>query len=104
MIRHIVLTRFKPEMTEDEIADIHAGLSALTTRLPSARGFTGGRSASPERIERGYMHGFVIDFDSWEDLKAYADHPEHRALGARIVENAVGGIAGVLVLDLDVPG
>lgn len=104
MIRHIVLTRFKPEMTEDEIADIHAGLSALTTRLPGARGFTGGRSASPERIERGYKHGFVIDFDGREDLKAYADHPEHRALGARIVENAEGGIDGVLVLDLEVPG
>jgi len=104
MIRHIVLTRFKPEMTEDDIADIYAGLSALTDTLQGARGFTGGRSASPERIERGYKHGFVIDFDGWEDLKANADHPEHRALGARIVENAEGGIDGVLVLDLEVPG
>lgn len=104
MIRHIVLTRFKPETTEDEIADIYAGLSALTDTLPGARGFTGGRSASPERIERGYRHGFVIDFDSWADLETYADHPEHRALGARIVDNAVDGIDGVLVVDLDVAG
>ncbi|MDN2579315.1 Dabb family protein [Aquibium sp. ELW1220] len=102
MIRHIVLTRFKPDMTENEIADIYAGLSALTDSLQGARGFTGGRSASPERIERGYMHGFVIDFDGWAELKAYADHPKHRALGARIVENAIGGIDGVLVLDLEV--
>ena len=104
MIRHIVLTRFKPETAEDEIADIYAGLSALTDTLSGAHGFTGGRSASPERIERGYMHGFVVDFDGWADLKTYADHPEHRALGARIVENAEGGIGGVLVLDLEVPG
>jgi len=104
MIRHIVLTRFKPETAEDEIADIYAALSALTDTLPGARGFTGGRSTSPERIERGYMHGFVIDFDSWTALKAYAEHPEHQALGARIVENAEGEIDGVLVLDLEVPG
>ena len=104
MIRHIVLTRFKLETTEDEIADIYARLSALTETLSGARGFTGGRSASPERIERGYMHGFVIDFDGWAELKTYAEHPEHQTLGARIVENAVGGIDGVLVLDIEVPG
>ncbi|RST88050.1 Dabb family protein [Aquibium carbonis] len=103
MIRHIVLTKFKPETTEDEIADIYAGLSALTDKRSGARGFTGGRSASPEQIERGYMHGFVIDFDSWKNLKAYAEHSEHRKLGARIVENAVGGIDGILVLDIEVP-
>jgi len=102
MIRHIVLTKFKPETAEDTIAEIYAGLSALTAKLAGARNFVGGRSASPEQIERGYMHAFVIDFDSWADLKIYAEHPEHRELGSRIVANAAGGIEGVLVLDLDV--
>lgn len=104
MIRHIVLTKFKPETEERDILDIYAGLSDLTRRLSGAQGFTGGRSESPEQIERGYTHAFVIDFDSWEDLETYAKHPEHQALGARIVENAVGGIDGVLVLDLNVEG
>lgn len=102
MIRHIVLTKFKPETAEDAIAEIYAGLSELTDALPGARDFTGGRSQSPEQIERGYMHGFIIDFDSWADLKTYADHPTHQALGAWLVENATGGIDGILVLDLDV--
>ena len=102
MIRHIVLTRFRPETPEATIAGIYAGLSALTDKLPGAQDFTGGRSESPEQIERGYMHGFVIDFDSWEALQSYADNAEHKALGAQLVENAVGGIDGILVLDLDV--
>ncbi len=102
MIRHIVLTKFKPDTTEDTIAAIYRDLSALTDKLAGARAFTGGRSQSPEQIERGYMHGFVIDFDTWEDLQAYSDKSEHKALGARLVENAVGGIDGILVLDLDV--
>ena len=102
MIRHIVLTKFNTETTEEAIAEIYAGLSTLTDKLSGAHNFTGGRSQSPEQIERGYMHGFVIDFDSWVDLKLYADHPEHKALGYQLVENAIDGVEGILVLDLDV--
>ncbi len=102
MIRHIVLTKFRPDTTEAKIADIYAGLSALANKLPGAQNFTGGRSHSPEQIERGYMQGFVIDFDSWDALQNYADNPEHQALGGQLVANAVGGIDGILVLDLDV--
>ncbi|MFK7877879.1 MAG: Dabb family protein [Paracoccaceae bacterium] len=102
MIRHIVLTKFKPDVSEEKIAQIYAGLSALAENLAGAQNFTGGRSQSPEQIERGYLHGFVIDFDGWDALKTYADDPEHQALGAQLVANAVGGIDGILVLDLDV--
>ncbi|MGB5864894.1 MAG: Dabb family protein [Sulfitobacter sp.] len=102
MIRHIVLTKFKPETKEETVARIYASLGALTDTLSGAHNFTGGRSESPEQIERGYMHGFVIDFDNWAALNTYAEHPKHKSLGVQIVENAVGGIDGVLVLDLDV--
>lgn len=102
MIRHIVLTKFKLETPEDKIAQIYGGLSAVAEKLPGAHGFTGGRSESPEQIERGYMHGFVIDFDDWAALQAYADNEDHKALGAQLVANAVGGIDGILVLDLPV--
>ena len=102
MIRHIVLTKFKSETTETKIAEIYAALSALIDSLPGAHNFTGGRSQSPEQIERGYMHGFVVDFGSWADLKIYAEHPEHQALGSQLVNNAAGGLEGILVLDLEV--
>ena len=102
MIRHIVLTKFKPDASEETIKGIYNGLAALADRLPGAANFTGGRSESPEQIERGYMHGFVIDFDSWDALQTYADNEEHKALGGQLVANAVGGIDGILVLDLDV--
>ncbi len=102
MIRHIVLTRFKPDVPEATIKGIYDGLADLTDRLPGAAHFTGGRSESPEQIERGYMHGFVIDFDDWAALQAYADNDEHKALGGQLVAHAAGGIDGILVLDLDV--
>lgn len=102
MIRHIVLTKFKPETPEEKVSEIYRGLADLTLTLPGARDFKGGRSQSPEQIERGYMHGFVIDFDDWAALQAYSENEEHKALGAQLVANAVGGIDGILVLDIEV--
>lgn len=102
MIRHIVLTKFRPDVTKETIKGIYDGLAALVGRLPGAANFIGGRSESPEQIERGYMHGFVIDFESWDALQTYTDNEEHRALGGQLVANAVGGMDGILDLDLDV--
>ena len=102
MIRHIVLTKFKPETSEDKVAEIYNGLAEVTAKLPGASNFAGGRSESPEQIERGYMHGFVVDFDDWHALRAYSENKEHKALGAQLVANADGGIDGILVLDIDV--
>lgn len=102
MIRHIVLTQFPRDTPEPRIADIYAALASLTSKLPGAHAFTAGPSNSPENLERGYTHGFTIDFDSWADLETYATHPDHKELGAQLTTLAVGGIDGVLVMDLEV--
>lgn len=102
MIRHIVLTKFKPATPDATIKSIYDGLAKVVKTLPGAANFTGGRSKSPEQIERGYMHGFVIDFDDWDALQAYTDNEDHKEYGAELVANAVGGMDGILVLDLDV--
>ncbi|CUX80407.1 MAG: Stress responsive A/B Barrel Domain [Roseibaca calidilacus] len=103
MIRHIVLTRLKPDVQETAIAAVYAGLSAVVACHPGARNFCAGRSASPEQMERGYGHGFTIDFDDWAALDAYAQDPEHRALGAQLVALAQDGLDGLIVLDIEVP-
>ena len=102
MIRHIVLVRFRTDLTEAQIAALLAPLGPLSQRLGFAA--TWGRSESPEKIERGYLHGFVADFASWEALAAYQDDPGHKAFGAGLVAHAVGGIDGILVFDLSTDG
>jgi hypothetical protein len=98
MIRHIVLIRFPASLTEPQIADLLAPLGPLSRRL----GFTAhwGRSDSPEKIERGFRHGFTADFADWAALQAYQDDPGHKAFGAGLVAHAEGGIDGILVFDL----
>ena len=99
MIRHIVLIRCRAEVTEAAITAIFAALPALAARL----GFTyaAGRSQSPEKIERGYLHGFTLDFASWNALQTYADDPDHKAFGGQPVADAEGGIDGLLVFDME---
>lgn len=100
MIRHIVLVRFRPEVPEAEIAAIFADLAAIRAKLPGVIDIRSGRSESPEQIERGYMHGFTVDFTDWAALAAYQDHSDHRRVGAALIAAAEGGIDGILVFDL----
>lgn len=102
MIRHIVLMRFRADVSEPAIAAIFADLHAIKSVLPGVVSITSGRSESPEMMERGYMHGFVSDFADWAALEAYQNHPDHKRVGAALVAAAVGGIDGILVFDLAV--
>ena len=98
MIRHIVLIRFRPDVSEQKIAGIFAALGPLSQRLGFS--WVAGRSESPEQIERGYLHGFTIDFASWEALATYAMDAEHKDFGGQLVAHAEGGVEGILVFDL----
>ena len=100
MIRHIVLVKFRPDVSEAEIAAIFADLAAIRARLPGVIDIRAGRSESPEQIERGYMHGFTVDFTDWAALAAYQDHPDHRRVGAALVAAAEGRLSAILVFDL----
>lgn len=100
MIRHIVLLRARTDVSDARIAEVFADLPALAVQVPGLLGFCAGRSESPEKIERGYRHGFTIDFASWDALAAYAAHPAHDRFSANLVAAAEGGIDGILVFDL----
>lgn len=102
MIRHIVLIRFRPEIGESHITAIFEDLDSIRGKVPGLVSITSGRSESPEKIERGYMHGFVADFTGWDALDAYQKHPDHKRAGAALIDAAEGGIEGILVFDLPV--
>lgn len=100
MIRHIVLIRFRSDVREDTIQAIFDDLHSIEGSIPGLGAVHSGRSESLEAIERGYMHGFTADFADWAALAAYQEHPDHKRVGAALVENAEGGLDGILVFDL----
>jgi hypothetical protein len=103
MIRHIVLIKFKTDLPEAAIAALFDELHLIKGKIPGLMSITSGKSESPEQMERGYMHGFVVDLTDWNALQAYQDNPDHQKLGAKLVAHAIGGKDGILCFDLSVP-
>jgi len=104
MVRHIVLIRFRPDVSASAIAALFEELHRIEGKIPGLLSITSGCSESPEKMERGYLHGFVADFADWDGLQAYQDNADHQALGAKLVGHAEGGKDGILVFDLPVNG
>lgn len=101
MIRHIVLIKFQPSITSEQIHTLFLELEDIKNHVTGILSIVAGKSESPEQIERGYMHGFVVDFVDWQALDHYQNHPVHKAFGAKLVAASQGGIDGILVFDLN---
>ncbi|MBJ3785410.1 Dabb family protein [Devosia sediminis] len=100
MIRHIVLLRFRPEVSTDERNAIYVELAALKSAVPGFLAMSYGPNVSPEGKDRGYADGFVMDFVDEATRDAYLVHPAHQAAGARLVAALEGGRDGLIVFDL----
>jgi len=100
MIQHIVLVKFRAEITADQkqaIWDELAGLGDIVDGLVSA---TFGGNISPEGFSRGYTDGFVMGFTDAAARDAYLDHPAHKIAGGKMVAALAGGVDGLLVVDI----
>ncbi len=99
MIRHIVLIRFRPQLPAADVAAIDAAFRRLQARLDGFLSYCGGPDVNFEGLDRGYRHGFVLDFVDQAARMRYHEDPEHKELGALLVAAADGGIDGLLVVD-----
>jgi hypothetical protein len=100
MIRHIVLVRFRPEITEAEKSAIYAELESLRELVPGFLGASYGPNVSPEGLHKGFADGFAMDFTDAAARDDYLIHPAHKAAGARLVAALDGGTEGLVVFDL----
>lgn len=85
VIQHMVLLKFKPETTEEKIADLFSQLSELKELIPGIRSFAGGPYSSDEGLNKGFTHGFSMEFDSANARDAYLPHPEHERVKSAIM-------------------
>jgi len=78
-LRHVVLFKFKPEATAEQIAAMERGLDQLAKDVPSIRHLEWGRNISGEQRSHGYTHCLIVTFDDQAGLDAYLPHPGHQA-------------------------
>lgn len=81
-VQHVVLFKFKPEATPEKVAEIVAAFEALPSKIKEIKDFKWGTNNSPEKLNKGLTHAFILTFDSEKDRDAYLPHPAHKAFGA----------------------
>ena len=84
-IQHIVLFKIKPEVTTEKVTELFRLLAQLQQLIPGITYFTGGAYSSPEGLNQGYTHGFVMTFESVNARDAYLPHPEHERFKAALL-------------------
>ncbi|MBM3994155.1 MAG: Dabb family protein [Planctomycetes bacterium] len=95
-IYHIVLIKFKPGKTH-RMAELAADLAKLRKVLPGFLSCTGGPYASPEGLNDGYTHGFVMTFVDAATRDRYLTHPDHEKIKAEHIPD----LAGVIAFDFE---
>ncbi|GAB3807224.1 Dabb family protein [Spirosoma humi] len=80
-VQHIVLFKFKPETTAEKVKEIVAAFEALPSQISQIKGFKWGTNNSPENLNKGLTHAFILTFDNEKDRDAYLPHPAHKAFG-----------------------
>lgn len=90
LLRHVVLFRYKPEITPAQLDEINRAFQDLQLQIPEIRGFERGTNNSPEGLSKGFTHGYLITFESEADRDAYLPHPAHKKfvemLGGKLEE------------------
>jgi hypothetical protein len=100
MIRHVVLLRFRKDVSINERNAIYAELASLKTVVSGFLAMSYGSNVSPEGKDRGFSDGFTMDFVDEVARDAYLDHPDHKAAGGRLVAALEGEREGLIVFDL----
>ncbi|KAJ5872033.1 uncharacterized protein N7529_004386 [Penicillium soppii] len=91
-ITHIVLFQFKSDVTPETINDITERMLSLKeccvhpkTQKQYIKASSGGIDNSPEGLQNGITHAFVVEFDSAADRDYYVnDDPKHREFVQRV--------------------
>ena len=94
-LQHVVMFGFADGTTTDQVDEIVRRFTALKGMIPGIESFEWGINNSPEGLDRGHSHCFVLTFASESDRDAYLPHPEHVAFADFVRPH----IAHVTVLD-----
>lgn len=95
MLRHIVLFKFKESASAADIALTEQGFLKLPSQIEEINKFEWGTNNSPENLNKGFTHSFLVSFSSESNRQTYLVHPAH----LEFVKTLEPRIDDVLVID-----
>ncbi len=80
-MRHIVIFKYKPEATQDQIQQVTDAFRDLKNQIPGIVSFEQGVNNSPEGKDLGFSHVYLLTFADAGARDTYLPHPEHQKFG-----------------------
>ena len=81
-IRHVVCFKFKEDATEAQIKKVEKAFAGLKKKIPEIKGLEWGVNNSPEGLNKGFTHCFIVTFADEKERAIYLPHPDHKAFVA----------------------
>lgn len=77
-LRHLVLLGFKAGTDAATVAEIERRFAALKELIPEVVDLEWGRDESPEGLQKGHTHCFLLTFADRAGRDVYLPHPRHQ--------------------------
>ncbi|XP_014500483.1 stress-response A/B barrel domain-containing protein HS1-like [Vigna radiata var. radiata] len=95
LVKHIVLAKFKDDVTPEKIEELINAFANLVNLVPPMKSFHWGKNVSAENLHQGFTHVFESTFESTEAIAEYVAHPTHVEFGKLLLSN----LDKILVID-----
>ena len=78
-IRHVVHFKFKKDADSAAVKKVEDAFAALKSKISQIESLEWGTNVSPEGLDKGYTHCWIVTFKDGKDRDAYLVHPDHKA-------------------------
>ena len=100
-MKHIVAFKYKAGATSDQINEVTKAFKALPGKVPGITSFEYGVNDSPENLNKGFTHVYLVTFANAEARDAYLPHPDHKEFGDLLRKLDI--LDEAFVIDFQVP-
>ena len=94
-LRHFVCFKYKSEGSKAKILEVENAFARLEKKIKEIKAFEKGLNNSPEGLNKGFNHCYLITFNSEKGRDIYLVHPEHK----KFVELVGPVVEDVFVVD-----
>ena len=81
VLRHAVFFSFQESSSAEEVQAVAEAFEALPEKIPAIIDFAWGTNNSPEGLDDGFTHCFLLTFQDEAGRQEYLPHPAHKAFG-----------------------
>lgn len=84
VLRHVVCFKFKEEAKPEQIEGIVKAFADLPSKIDGITAYEAGTNNSPENLNKGFTHCFVVTFKDEKAREAYLPHAAHQAFVSQL--------------------